>query len=233
MNNRIVETSILAISFVILGLIVRSSLLDMNSIKRTVTVKGFSERLVKADKATWPLTYTVSGNDLVSLYKSVEKKNAIIIKFLKDNGVKESEISVNPPSTVDNEANIYSDDKKPLYRYDMRSSIIVTTGNVDNIRSLVLRQTELFDSGIFIEDGYGYGVDYEFTKLNEIKPQMIEEATVDARHAAEKFAEDSKSKLGKIKYARQGQFSIENRDYNTPYIKMVRVVTTIDYNLKD
>ena len=88
MNNRIVETSILAISFIIFGLIVRSSLIDMNSIKRTVTVKGFSERLVKADKATWPLSYTVSGNDLVSLYKSVEKKNTIIIKFLKDNGIR-------------------------------------------------------------------------------------------------------------------------------------------------
>ena len=223
----------MAIGIIILGLILRSSLLDMTSVKRTVTVKGFSERLVPADKVTWPLAYTLQGNDLVYLYDNVQKVNSYIIGFLKENGVTDSEINVAPPSADDNEANSYSDNK-PLYKYDMTSVITVTSSNVDTIRSLILRQPELFKAGIFLhQNDYLYSIEYEFTKLNEIKPQMIQEATIDARNAAEKFAQDSNSKLGKIKYARQGQFSIENRDYNTPHIKLVRVVTTIDYNLKD
>ena len=74
---------------------------------------------------------------------------------------------------------------------------------------------------------------YDYTSLNSIKPKMIEEATKNARAAAEKFAKDSDSKLGKIKKAYQGQFSIDDRDANTPYIKKIRVVTTIDYSLED
>ena len=88
--------------------------------------------------------------------------------------------------------------------------------------------------GIAITGGdYRYNVVYEFTGLNSIKPGMIEEATKNARSAAEKFAKDSESELGKIKSAYQGQFSIEDRDANTPYIKRVRVVTTIDYSLEE
>ena len=88
--------------------------------------------------------------------------------------------------------------------------------------------------GIAITGGdYRYNIQYDFTSLNEIKPQMIEEATKNAREAAQKFAKDSDSELGKIKRAVQGQFSIENRDANTPYIKRIRVVTTIDYSLED
>ena len=95
-------------------------------------------------------------------------------------------------------------------------------------------QTELLKQGIAITGGdYRYSVSYEFTGLNDIKPQMIEEATKNARAAAEKFAKDSDSKLGKIRNASQGQFSISNRDGNTPYIKSVRVVTTVTYYLKN
>ena len=81
--------------------------------------------------------------------------------------------------------------------------------------------------------GWEYKTEYSFTKLNDIKPEMIEEATKNAREAAEKFAQDSDSKLGKIKKASQGQFSISDRDSNTPYIKSVRVVSSIDYFLND
>ncbi|MDD4609625.1 MAG: hypothetical protein PHY71_05690, partial [Bacteroidaceae bacterium] len=80
---------------------------------------------------------------------------------------------------------------------------------------------------------YNYRVVYQFTELNKIKPKMIEEETVNARAAAEKFAKDSNSTIGGIRSANQGQFTISNRDNNTPYIKTVRVVTTIDYLLKN
>ena len=105
---------------------------------------------------------------------------------------------------------------------------------MDLIRKLISSQGELLKQGVAITSGdYRYNVQYEYTGLNKIKPQMIEEATKNARQAAEKFAEDSDSKLGKIRKANQGQFSITDRDANTPYIKKVRVVTTIDYSLED
>ena len=99
---------------------------------------------------------------------------------------------------------------------------------------MIIEQSELLKQGIAIIGGdWEYKVSYDFTGLNDVKPQMIEEATKNARLAAEKFAKDSNSKLGKIKHASQGQFSIEDRDANTPFIKHIRVVTTIDYSLED
>ena len=82
-------------------------------------------------------------------------------------------------------------------------------------------------------DEYTSATEYLFTGLNEIKPEMVEEATRNAREVALKFARDSDSKLGKIRSARQGQFSISDRDKNTPHIKRVRVVSTIEYYLAD
>ena len=102
------------------------------------------------------------------------------------------------------------------------------------MRGLIAEQGELLQKGIAVTGGdYRYNVQYEYTGLNKIKPQMIEEATKNAREAAEKFAKDSESELGKIKSASQGQFSITDRDANTPYIKKVRVVTTVNYSLED
>jgi len=102
------------------------------------------------------------------------------------------------------------------------------------VRRLMSEQGELLQKGIAVGgDEYQYNVQFLFTGLNDIKPRMIEEATKNARAAAEKFARDSNSKLGKIKSANQGQFTISDRDANTPYIKNIRVVSTIDYYLKD
>ena len=112
--------------------------------------------------------------------------------------------------------------------------ITVTSEKVNLVRNLISEQSELLKQGIAITGGdYRYNIQYDYTSLNDIKPQMIEEATKNAREAAQKFAKDSESELGKIKRANQGQFSIENRDVNTPYIKRIRVVSTIDYSLED
>ena len=131
------------------------------------------------------------------------------------------------------QAERYNNNHVP-YRYNVTTVITVTSDKVELVRSLISEQGELLKQGVAITGGdYRYNVEYDFTGLNAIKPQMIEEATKNAREAAEKFAKDSDSKLGKIKRANQGQFSIGNRDANTPYIKHVRVVTTIDYSLKN
>ena len=156
-----------------------------------------------------------------------------MVKYLKQNGVAEEEISIAPAEIIDMEADRYAS-QNVAYRYNATSVITVTSKNVDLIRKLITKQTELLKQGIAIAGGdYRYSVSYEFTGLNNVKPQMIEEATKNARAAAEKFAKDSDSSLGKIRNASQGQFSISDRDSNTPYIKNIRVVTTVNYYLKN
>lgn len=188
---------------------------------------------VPADKVTWPLVYKSLGNDLNALYTDIKRSNQTILEFLKEKGIDENEISVNAPDIIDQKAERYSNNDSP-FRYNVTSVITVTSNKVELVRKLISEQGELLKRGIAITGGdYRYNVSYEYTSLNKIKPGMIEEATKNAREAAEKFAKDSESKLGKIRHANQGQFSISDRDANTPYIKKVRVVTTVEYSLKD
>ena len=225
MKNWRIEAIILAVGLSLAGVFVRNGLSEFSSRSRVVTVKGLAEMEVKADKVTWPLTYKVLGNDMVSLYNEIEESNAKIIAFLKSKGVKENEISVNAPEIIDTKAERYNTTVQP-YRYNVTTVITVTSKQVDLVRGLINEQSELLKQGVAIISG-------DDTSHNDIKPKMIEEATKNARTAAEKFAKDSESSLGSIQRAYQGQFSIENRDPNTPYIKQVRVVTTIDYSLED
>ena len=167
------------------------------------------------------------------MYSLLEEKNRIVVSFLKKGGISEDEISINPPTISDRQADNYGNEIMN-YRYKATSVITVTSRNVEKVRNLMSRQAELMKQGIaIVSEEYGNNtISYEFTKLNEIKPAMVEEATKNARLTAEKFAADSGSGLGKIRSATPGQFSIENRDDNTPYIKRVRVVNTIEYMLK-
>lgn len=200
--------------------------------ERVVSVKGLAEMEVPADKVVWPLVYKDIGNDPAQLYANMEKKNAAIVEYLEKNGIGRDEISIAPPEVIDLQAERYAD-RNVTYRYNATSVITVTSRNVERVRKLMSGQAELLKQGIAITGGeYRYNVSYEFTGLNEVKPKMIEEATKNARAAAEKFAKDSDSKLGKIRNASQGQFSISDRDAYTPYIKSVRVVTTVNYYLK-
>ncbi len=231
MKNWRTEAVIIAIGLVLMGWMVRSGINDFRDKERIVTVKGLAEMEVTADKVIWPLMYREIGDDLLTMYDNIEKKNKAIVRFLMSNGIAKEEISIAPPEMVDMQAERYvNPDLK--YRYNATSVITVISRDVDKVRKLMSRQTELIKQGIAINGGeFQYAVQYEFTGLNSVKPQMIEEATKNARAAAEKFAKDSESRLGKIQNASQGQFSIEDRDANTPYIKRVRVVTTINYYL--
>ena len=229
MANWKTEAIIIAIGMVILG----GSIEDGIEKERIVTVKGLAEMEVPANKVTWPLVYKEVGNDLGTLYDKIKTTNRTMINFLKNKGIAENEISVNAPEIIDMQAERYNTNPVP-YRYNVTTVITVTSQQVDLIRSLISEQGELLKQGVAIIGGdYRYNVEYDFTGLNDIKPQMIEEATKNARESAMKFAKDSDSKLGKIIRANQGQFTIGNRDAHTPYIKHVRVVTTIDYSLKN
>jgi len=227
------EAAILALGIALLGMMIRNGINDFKDKERVVSVKGLAEIEVPANKVIWPLMYKDLGNDPAVLYTNMEEKNKAIVKFLKTNGVADDEISIAPPEILDMQAERYSSNPSP-FRYNATSVITVTSGHVDKIRKLMSEQAELLKQGIAITGGdYRYNVVYEFTGLNKVKPQMIEEATKNARVAAEKFAKDSESRLGKIKNASQGQFSIADRDANTPYVKNIRVVTTVDYYLKN
>lgn len=233
MKNFRIEAGILAVGILLLGFVVKSAVSMFIEKERVVSVKGLAEMDVPADLVVWPLVYKEAGNDPAAMYETLTRKNGLIVDFLKSKGISENEISVSPPSVYDKQGDRYSSDNSP-FRYKAASVITVTSRQVDVVRHLMQEQAELMKQGIaIVGDDYQYRVTYEFTGLNEIKPAMIEEATKNARSAAEKFAKDSDSNLGKIRNANQGTFSITDRDANTPYIKHVRVVTTVTYYLED
>jgi len=210
------------------------SLVAFKALERTVTVKGLSEREVNADTAIWPITFNEAANDLNALFSSIQHKNSIITAFLKEQGFPQEAVSVAPPGIIDKQAQGYSGSANVKFRYTGRSTITVYTEDVERVLQTRKRLVELGKKGIaFTGQGYQSQTEFLFTGLNRIKPDMIQEATQNAREVAEKFATDSQSLLGKIKQARQGQFSINNRDSNTPHIKKVRVVSTITYYLRD
>lgn len=233
MKNFRIEAIILAIGIIMLGVMIKNGINDFKDKERIVSVKGLAELEVPADKVIWPLMFKDLGNDPAVLYTNMNQKTQAIVKFLTSKGIAKEEISIAPPEVIDMEAERYNSNNA-TYRYNATSVITVTSKNVEKVRQLMSQQGELLQQGIAITGGdYRYNVLYEFTGLNEVKPQMIEEATKNARASAEKFAKDSESRLGKIRNASQGQFSIEDRDANTPYIKKVRVVTTVNYYLKN
>ena len=234
-NSRVMlwSAALIAAGLVLLGWTLRSGIVHFKDSERVVTVKGLSEQEVKADRVIWPLMYKQVGDDLTVLYNNIEKTNGTIIAFLRSNGVDEKEITIAPSQLVDMAAELYNPNA-PRYRSRVPTVLTVVPDTVDLVRSLMQRQGDLLKQGVAVTGGdYQYRTQFLYTGLNTIKPGMIEEATANARTAAEKFAHDSKSKLGKIRSATQGQFSIEDRDENTPYIKSVRVVTTVEYYLKD
>ena len=232
-TEKIISAIIIAAGIVVMGFALRSGIVTFKDMDRRVTVKGLSEREVKADKVTWPLVYKELGNDPAAMYQLLVYKNRQVVAFLKSAGIKDEDISVNPPVITDRQADNYGNEIMN-YRYKAKSVITVTSSDVDKVRSLMRRQSELMKQGIALVSAEysNTTVSYEFTGLNKIKPEMIEEATKNARATAQKFADDSESSLGGILSAQQGQFSIEDRDSNTPYIKRLRVVNTIEYSLK-
>lgn len=232
-SSSILSSAIIAVAIVVLGFSLSSALKHFADKDRVVAVRGLCEKEVQANKVTWPIVTKYAGNDLIALYNQIETNNATIVDFLTANGITSEEISLNAPEVYDQASDRYNSSNVRL-RYSVTNVIVVTSDKIDAVRGLINRQTELMRKGIAVVAGdYNYQITYEYTKLNDIKPEMIAEATANAREAAAKFAQDSRSELGKISSASQGQFSISDRDQYTPNIKTVRVVTYITYYLKD
>lgn len=217
-----------------LGYLLGEAAIEYKQYDRSVTVKGLSEREFEADIVIWPIQFTAAENDLESLYGSIEQSTVKTREFLNNKGISREEITFSVPSITDKSAQQYVNNAKPEFRYTAFQTITVYSKNIAAVRSVMGSLSELGKQGIVFTGGdYQSQTEYIFTRLNEIKPEMVEEATRKAREVAEKFSSDSNSVLGKIKKASQGQFSISERDKNNPHIKNIRVVSTIEYYLSD
>ncbi len=218
----------------VLGYLLANAAIQFKEYERTVRVKGLSEREYDADIVIWPIQFTVAANELEALYGSVEEGTSKIKALLEQKGIQPGEITFAPPSITDKIAQQYGNNVRPEFRYTAVQTVTVYSQKVGVVRTVMGSLSELGKTGIVFTGGnYQSQTEYLFTRLNEVKPEMIEEATRKAREVAEKFATDSQSTLGKIKRASQGQFTISARDNNNPHIKKVRVVSTIEYYLSD
>jgi hypothetical protein len=217
-----------------LGYLLGNAAIEFKQFDRSVTVKGLSEREYTADIVIWPIQFTAAGNDLESLYNSIELNTTKIVNFLGHKGITTDEITTSSPAITDKSAQQYGGNSRAEFRYSAVQTVTVYSKNIDAVRGVMGSLSQLGKQGIVITgSNYDSQTDYIFTRLNDVKPEMIEEATKKAREVAEKFASDSQSSLGKIKRASQGQFSISARDKNNPHIKKVRVVSTVEYYLSD
>lgn len=198
---------------------------------RSVTVRGLAEREVAADLVMWPLNYAVSADTLTELEQRLSIDERRVRDFLAERGFAADEVSMTPPRITDQYANTYGGER-PDERFRAEATLLLRTDRVADVIQAVPEATALVRQGVLLSPTYEYRTEFLFTGLDAIKPEMIREATADARSAAQQFAEDSGSAVGGIKSATQGYFSIEDLDSYTPQTKRVRVVTTIDYALE-
>lgn len=217
-----------------LGYLLKNAVVQFKAFERSVTAKGLSEREYEADVVIWPIQFVQAGNDLAALYSEIEDNSSAIRKFLEENNITAAEISFSSPAITDKSAQQYGGGEPAQFRFTALQTVTVYSENVKLVREVMGRLSELGRKGIVFTGGdYETQTEYLFTRLNDVKPEMIEESTRKAREVAGKFAADSQSRLGKIKTASQGQFSISPRDRNNPHIKKVRVVSTVVYYLSD
>ena len=228
MKNNILAGALIALGLSLAGLCIYCGLKRFADKDRAVSVKGLSTREVEADYAVWPLSYAWNGNDLPALYEQVEKVTERVKKHLLSLGFEESDIRQGSIS-VNNNWESYYGDHRPEYKYTLSTSLIVSTDKVKLVVASQGKEAKLLKEGIIVKTE-SWNLDYQFNGLPELKPSMIEEATQNARAVAQKFADDAHCSLGSIRRASQGQFSIENDQYQ-PWVKHVRVVTTVDYFL--
>lgn len=224
----------IAIGLAILGYQLSNGAVQVKQFERSVTVKGLSERELGSDIVLWPIQFTAASNDLEELYNLSDHNSLKIRNFLIKNGIAADEISFSSPAITDRSAQQWGSNDQAKFRYTAMQTVTVYSTQIETVRAVMSKLSDLGKQGIVFTAGdYESQTEYIYNSLNKIKPEMIEEATRQAREVAQKFAKDSDSKLGKIKKASQGQFSISPRDRNNPHIKKIRVVSTVEYYLSD
>ncbi|HWP65055.1 MAG TPA: SIMPL domain-containing protein [Candidatus Limnocylindria bacterium] len=235
---RLVSALVVAVGLVLAGKFVGDGFRAGRQSDRYVSVKGIAEREVKADLVLWPLRFVVTGNDLAAVQAKSRADADAVRRFLTGAGVPAEAIEVQGVEVTDVLANAYRSGPVDT-RFIVAQTLLVRSTDVDRIAGVSQRVGELVDAGVVLSSEGGGGPYYLFTKLNDVKPAMIAEATKRAREGAEQFAADSGSRVGGIRRASQGLFQILPRD-DTPGTseqrqinKTVRVVSTVDYLLVD
>ncbi len=226
----IVAALLLAVGVSVGGSFVGDGIANWNSGRRLIAVKGLSEREVPASVATWSIGYRTTGNDLNTINRKLSESTKTVFAFLKTAGFEEKDIAVQPPALRDASMEPREKDvPPPPERYRAEQSVLLRTAKVDLIKPALASASTLMVNGVLLSGGCL--PNYVYNQLNEIKPTMIEEATKNARVAAEQFARDSQTNLGKLRSASQGWFQVEDRDAATPERKLVRVVVDVNYEL--
>ena len=221
--------AIASIGVIVGGYLLGDGLLRAKEAERSVTVRGLAERDVTADLATWTISYSAGSPDLATAQAKVRQDTAAIRDFFDDLGFPED--ALQPTG-----ANVSSYTNRGVTTFTVRQRMALRTRDIDRAQRAVAQQFDLVGRGVLLEEGSG--MSYAFTGLNDIKPEMVAEATKDARASAQQFATDSGASVGAIKSATQGYFSIEARDgssggwgqADSPF-KKVRVVTTVNFSL--
>lgn len=226
-KNMIQGVSIVLAAFV-LGLMLVCAVRTLKSFDDTVKVRGLCEKEVPADRVVWRIRYSEKDNSLADLRSSVQRNNNIIVSKLREAGFKDDEIKVGNAS-YDDRYTYANNVSQITFRYQVDQTVTVFTKNLDLVRKLQQTlETDLVNQNILANSW----ADYQYLGLNDIKPAMIAESLENARAAADEFAKNSHSKIGKMRTASQGYFEVEDLDENTPQVKKVRVVTTVEYYLK-
>ena len=228
MKNNVLAGALIALGLCIGGLFVYMGIRKFAEKDRAVTVKGLSTREVEADYAVWPLSFAWSGNDLPALYAKLEQVTERVKSHLQSLGFDAADIRQGSVSVSNNWDGYYG--TRPEFKYTLSTSLIVSTDKVQLVVASQGKESSLLKEGIIVTTEK-WNLDYQYNGLPELKPSMIEEATQNARAVAQKFADDAQCALGSIRRASQGQFSIESDNYQ-PWVKHVRVVTTVDYFLE-
>ncbi len=224
---------LIGVALVISSLVLGAAVKDFRSYDRYVSVRGFAEREVPADLAYWPISFSAAGNELQKIQQELDASAEKVLEFLDRHGLGEADVSTSSPRINDQHAFGVSQQHMPANRFTAQSVITVRTEEAKAVKQAMAAAGELVSEGVVLVHSYEFQPRFEFTGLADIKPDMIAQATRDARSAARQFARDSDSTVGAIRRANQGLFTINDRDDFTPEIKRVRVVTSVDYFLKD
>lgn len=227
-KKNMIQGTAIVLAALVLGIFMVCTVKTLKSYDDTVKVRGLCEREVPADRVVLRINYSEQDNDLVALRGTMERSDRAIIDLLKQAGFSDEEIKYTSAHFNDRYDSYYSSNNI-RFRYSANQTISVFTSKMDEVSKIQNKiDAELLKQNI-ISNTYA---SYEYNGLNDIKPSMIAESLENARTAADEFAKNSHSRIGKMRTASQGYFEVEDLDENTPQVKKVRVVTTVEYYLK-
>ena len=227
-KKNMIQGGAIILAALVLGICMICTVRTLKSYDDTVKVRGLCEKEVPADRVVWRINYGEKSNSLADLRGVIRQNNDLIVKLLREAGFSEDEIKVGTAS-YDDRYTYANNTSQITYRYQANQTVTVFTKNLDLVRKMQQTlENDLVNQNILASSW----ADYQYLGLNDIKPAMIAESLENARTAADGFAKNSHSRIGKMRTASQGYFEVEDLDENTPQVKKVRVVTTVEYYLK-